>query len=99
MTNYHGSLAAVERHIHSVRYDMVLESIAGGHPKLDLIRPPTRLMREERRTAPEIKARTRYRLLLLRLAQESGDCRRRILERLERLILNEAEPRVECRTL
>eukprot|EP00984_Skeletonema_dohrnii_P015100 scaffold6462_cov107-Skeletonema_dohrnii-CCMP3373.AAC.2 len=28
--NYHGSLEAVERHIHSVRYDMVLEGRAGG---------------------------------------------------------------------
>eukprot|EP00985_Skeletonema_marinoi_P023229 scaffold15315_cov90-Skeletonema_marinoi.AAC.1 len=30
MANYNGSSAAVDRHIHSVRYDMVLESIAGG---------------------------------------------------------------------
>eukprot|EP00984_Skeletonema_dohrnii_P021425 scaffold10701_cov126-Skeletonema_dohrnii-CCMP3373.AAC.1 len=28
MANYHGSLEAVDRHIHSVRYDMVLESRA-----------------------------------------------------------------------
>eukprot|EP00984_Skeletonema_dohrnii_P026487 scaffold15847_cov86-Skeletonema_dohrnii-CCMP3373.AAC.1 len=26
MANYHGSLEAVDRHIHSVRYDMVLVS-------------------------------------------------------------------------
>eukprot|EP00984_Skeletonema_dohrnii_P000200 scaffold62_cov91-Skeletonema_dohrnii-CCMP3373.AAC.2 len=26
VTNYNGSLEAVDRHIHSVRYDMVLES-------------------------------------------------------------------------
>eukprot|EP00984_Skeletonema_dohrnii_P025098 scaffold14215_cov111-Skeletonema_dohrnii-CCMP3373.AAC.1 len=31
MANYNGSLEAVDRHIHSVRYDMVLESRAGGH--------------------------------------------------------------------
>eukprot|EP00984_Skeletonema_dohrnii_P019553 scaffold9366_cov92-Skeletonema_dohrnii-CCMP3373.AAC.2 len=30
MANYHGSLAAVERRIHSVRYDMVIESRAGS---------------------------------------------------------------------
>eukprot|EP00984_Skeletonema_dohrnii_P023831 scaffold12927_cov106-Skeletonema_dohrnii-CCMP3373.AAC.1 len=30
MANYNGSSAAVDHHIHSVRYDMVLESIAGG---------------------------------------------------------------------
>eukprot|EP00985_Skeletonema_marinoi_P017642 scaffold9736_cov144-Skeletonema_marinoi.AAC.11 len=29
--------------IHSVGYDMVLEQ-SGGHPKVDLIRPPTRLI-------------------------------------------------------
>eukprot|EP00984_Skeletonema_dohrnii_P022349 scaffold11474_cov80-Skeletonema_dohrnii-CCMP3373.AAC.1 len=29
MANYHGSLEAVDCHIHSVRYDMVLESRAG----------------------------------------------------------------------
>eukprot|EP00985_Skeletonema_marinoi_P031121 scaffold36305_cov190-Skeletonema_marinoi.AAC.1 len=28
MANYHGSLKAVDCHIHSVRYDMVLESRA-----------------------------------------------------------------------
>eukprot|EP00984_Skeletonema_dohrnii_P016323 scaffold7211_cov83-Skeletonema_dohrnii-CCMP3373.AAC.3 len=27
MANHHGSLEAVDRHIHSVRYDMVLESL------------------------------------------------------------------------
>eukprot|EP00984_Skeletonema_dohrnii_P012685 scaffold5183_cov82-Skeletonema_dohrnii-CCMP3373.AAC.1 len=38
MANYDGSLQAVERHIHSVRYDMVLESelvavfdVSSGH--------------------------------------------------------------------
>eukprot|EP00984_Skeletonema_dohrnii_P032744 scaffold27385_cov83-Skeletonema_dohrnii-CCMP3373.AAC.1 len=31
MANYHGPLEAVDCHIHSVRYDMVLESRAGGH--------------------------------------------------------------------
>ena len=30
MDNYDGSLEAVDCHIHSVRYDMVLESRAGG---------------------------------------------------------------------
>eukprot|EP00984_Skeletonema_dohrnii_P023473 scaffold12563_cov176-Skeletonema_dohrnii-CCMP3373.AAC.1 len=34
MANCNGSLQAVERHIHSVRYDMVLESIAGGLVRL-----------------------------------------------------------------
>eukprot|EP00984_Skeletonema_dohrnii_P013695 scaffold5691_cov81-Skeletonema_dohrnii-CCMP3373.AAC.1 len=43
---YHGQLSssAVERHIHSVRYDMVLESGAGGRLKC-LIRSPTTLER------------------------------------------------------
>eukprot|EP00984_Skeletonema_dohrnii_P010452 scaffold4060_cov101-Skeletonema_dohrnii-CCMP3373.AAC.8 len=31
MANYHGPLEAVDRHIHSVRYDIVIESIASGH--------------------------------------------------------------------
>eukprot|EP00984_Skeletonema_dohrnii_P032258 scaffold25973_cov78-Skeletonema_dohrnii-CCMP3373.AAC.1 len=30
MANYNGSLKAVDRHIHTVRYDIVLESRAGG---------------------------------------------------------------------
>eukprot|EP00984_Skeletonema_dohrnii_P006469 scaffold2314_cov126-Skeletonema_dohrnii-CCMP3373.AAC.1 len=30
MANYNGSLKAVDRHIHTVRYDMVLESRAGS---------------------------------------------------------------------
>jgi len=30
MANYNGSLEAVDCHIHSVRYDMVLESRSGG---------------------------------------------------------------------
>eukprot|EP00984_Skeletonema_dohrnii_P028197 scaffold18093_cov67-Skeletonema_dohrnii-CCMP3373.AAC.1 len=30
MANYNGSLEAVDCHIHSVRYDMVFESRAGG---------------------------------------------------------------------
>eukprot|EP00985_Skeletonema_marinoi_P023865 scaffold16128_cov127-Skeletonema_marinoi.AAC.1 len=30
MANYNGSLKAVDCHIHSVRYDMVLESRAGS---------------------------------------------------------------------
>eukprot|EP00984_Skeletonema_dohrnii_P020613 scaffold10098_cov95-Skeletonema_dohrnii-CCMP3373.AAC.1 len=34
ITNCNGSLQAVERHIHSVRYDMVLESIAAGLVRL-----------------------------------------------------------------
>eukprot|EP00985_Skeletonema_marinoi_P017505 scaffold9606_cov105-Skeletonema_marinoi.AAC.2 len=38
MANYNGSLEAVERHIHSVRYDMAVNRDSGGHPKLDLIR-------------------------------------------------------------
>eukprot|EP00984_Skeletonema_dohrnii_P013696 scaffold5691_cov81-Skeletonema_dohrnii-CCMP3373.AAC.2 len=42
MANFHGSLEAVDRHIHSVRYDMVLES--GAHGRLRcLIRSPTTL--------------------------------------------------------
>eukprot|EP00985_Skeletonema_marinoi_P027576 scaffold22892_cov202-Skeletonema_marinoi.AAC.1 len=30
MASFHGTLQAVDCHIHSVRYDMVLESRAGG---------------------------------------------------------------------
>eukprot|EP00985_Skeletonema_marinoi_P020259 scaffold11956_cov89-Skeletonema_marinoi.AAC.1 len=41
MANYNGSLEAVDCHIRSVRYDMVLESRAGGRLKC-LIRSPTR---------------------------------------------------------
>eukprot|EP00984_Skeletonema_dohrnii_P011416 scaffold4551_cov205-Skeletonema_dohrnii-CCMP3373.AAC.3 len=44
MANCNGSLEAVERHIHSVRHDMVLESIAGGRLRC-LIRSPTTLWR------------------------------------------------------
>eukprot|EP00984_Skeletonema_dohrnii_P015099 scaffold6462_cov107-Skeletonema_dohrnii-CCMP3373.AAC.1 len=44
IANYHGSLEAVERHINSVRYDMVLESRAGGRLRC-LIRTPTTLQR------------------------------------------------------
>eukprot|EP00984_Skeletonema_dohrnii_P019554 scaffold9371_cov84-Skeletonema_dohrnii-CCMP3373.AAC.1 len=44
MANFHGSLEAVERHIHSVRYDMVLESGAGGRLRC-LIRLPSTLQR------------------------------------------------------
>eukprot|EP00985_Skeletonema_marinoi_P025210 scaffold18276_cov135-Skeletonema_marinoi.AAC.2 len=40
VTNY-GSLKAVNCDIHSVTYDVVLESRAGGHPEVDLIRSPT----------------------------------------------------------
>eukprot|EP00984_Skeletonema_dohrnii_P013817 scaffold5772_cov96-Skeletonema_dohrnii-CCMP3373.AAC.1 len=40
--NSNGSLEAVDRDIHSVRYDMVLESRAGGHLRC-LIRSPTTL--------------------------------------------------------
>eukprot|EP00984_Skeletonema_dohrnii_P031619 scaffold24339_cov72-Skeletonema_dohrnii-CCMP3373.AAC.1 len=44
MANFHGSLEAVDRHIHSVTYDMVLES--GAHGRLRcLIRSPTTLER------------------------------------------------------
>eukprot|EP00985_Skeletonema_marinoi_P001158 scaffold466_cov104-Skeletonema_marinoi.AAC.3 len=42
MANYDGSLEAVDRHIHSVRYDMVLESISGSRLRC-LIRSPTTL--------------------------------------------------------
>eukprot|EP00984_Skeletonema_dohrnii_P004046 scaffold1394_cov118-Skeletonema_dohrnii-CCMP3373.AAC.1 len=42
MPNYNGSLKAVDCHIHSVRYDMVLESRAGGRLRC-LIRPHTML--------------------------------------------------------
>eukprot|EP00985_Skeletonema_marinoi_P018491 scaffold10342_cov77-Skeletonema_marinoi.AAC.2 len=42
VTNHNGPLKAVDYSIHSVRYDMVRE-VACGHPKLDLIRSPTRL--------------------------------------------------------
>eukprot|EP00984_Skeletonema_dohrnii_P027676 scaffold17314_cov105-Skeletonema_dohrnii-CCMP3373.AAC.1 len=41
ITNCNGSLQAVDRHIHSVRYDMVLESIAAGRLRC-LIRSPKR---------------------------------------------------------
>ena len=44
MANYNGSLEAVDCHIHSVRYDMVLESIAGDRLGC-LIRSPTMLWR------------------------------------------------------
>ena len=42
MANVDGLLEAVDCHIHSVRYDIVLESIAGGHLRC-LIRSPTTL--------------------------------------------------------
>eukprot|EP00985_Skeletonema_marinoi_P024204 scaffold16696_cov89-Skeletonema_marinoi.AAC.2 len=42
MANYDGSLEAVDRHIHSVRNDMVLESRADGRLRC-LIRSPTTL--------------------------------------------------------
>eukprot|EP00985_Skeletonema_marinoi_P023043 scaffold15044_cov110-Skeletonema_marinoi.AAC.1 len=41
MANYDGSLEAVDCHIHSVRYDMVLVSKAGGRLRC-LIRSPRR---------------------------------------------------------
>jgi hypothetical protein len=44
MANYDGSLEAVERHIHSVRYDMAVTRGAGGHLRC-LIRSPTTLQR------------------------------------------------------
>eukprot|EP00985_Skeletonema_marinoi_P016925 scaffold9208_cov79-Skeletonema_marinoi.AAC.1 len=44
ITNYNGSLKAVECDVHSVRYDMVLESRAGVRLKC-LIRSPTTLWR------------------------------------------------------
>eukprot|EP00984_Skeletonema_dohrnii_P027575 scaffold17164_cov82-Skeletonema_dohrnii-CCMP3373.AAC.1 len=40
--DYRESLEAVDRHIHSVRYDMVLEGRAGGRLRC-LIRTPTTL--------------------------------------------------------
>eukprot|EP00984_Skeletonema_dohrnii_P020537 scaffold10016_cov89-Skeletonema_dohrnii-CCMP3373.AAC.1 len=46
IANYHGSLEAVERRIHSVRYDMVLEGRAGGRLRC-LIRTPTTLQRRQ----------------------------------------------------
>jgi len=42
MANYHGSLEAVDCHIHSVRYDIVLVRGAGGHLRC-FIRSPTTL--------------------------------------------------------
>eukprot|EP00985_Skeletonema_marinoi_P034003 scaffold42805_cov380-Skeletonema_marinoi.AAC.1 len=42
MANYSGSLQAVDCHSHSVRYDIALESSAGGHLRC-LIRSPTTL--------------------------------------------------------
>eukprot|EP00984_Skeletonema_dohrnii_P022972 scaffold12080_cov100-Skeletonema_dohrnii-CCMP3373.AAC.1 len=39
MANYNGSLEAVDRRIHSVRYDMVQESVADGRLRC-LIRSP-----------------------------------------------------------
>eukprot|EP00984_Skeletonema_dohrnii_P016199 scaffold7151_cov129-Skeletonema_dohrnii-CCMP3373.AAC.1 len=44
MADYNGSLQAVDCHGHSVRYDMALESQAGGHLRC-LIRSPTTLQR------------------------------------------------------
>eukprot|EP00984_Skeletonema_dohrnii_P021499 scaffold10756_cov61-Skeletonema_dohrnii-CCMP3373.AAC.1 len=44
MANHHGSLEAVDRHIDSVRYDMVLVNRAGGRLRC-LIRSPTTLQR------------------------------------------------------
>ena len=44
MANYNGPLEAVDHHIYSVRYDMVLESKAGGRLRC-LIRSPTTLYR------------------------------------------------------
>eukprot|EP00984_Skeletonema_dohrnii_P005110 scaffold1798_cov117-Skeletonema_dohrnii-CCMP3373.AAC.1 len=40
ITNNNGPLKAVDYTTRSVRYDMV-QSVARGHPKLDLIRSPT----------------------------------------------------------
>eukprot|EP00985_Skeletonema_marinoi_P027069 scaffold21634_cov76-Skeletonema_marinoi.AAC.1 len=42
MANYHGSLEAVDCHIHIVRYDMAVDREAGGHLRC-LIRSPTTL--------------------------------------------------------
>jgi len=42
MANYNGSLEAVDCHIHSVRYDMGLQSSFGGRLRC-LIRSPTTL--------------------------------------------------------
>jgi len=42
MANYNGPLQAVDCYSHSVRYDMALESNAGGHLRC-LIRSPTTL--------------------------------------------------------
>eukprot|EP00985_Skeletonema_marinoi_P026325 scaffold20321_cov95-Skeletonema_marinoi.AAC.1 len=39
--NYHGSLEAVDCHIHSVRYDMAVNSGAGGHLRCILGSPTT----------------------------------------------------------
>eukprot|EP00984_Skeletonema_dohrnii_P006181 scaffold2212_cov107-Skeletonema_dohrnii-CCMP3373.AAC.2 len=44
MANYNGSLEAVDCDIHSVRYDMVLESRAGGRRRC-LIKSPVTLWR------------------------------------------------------
>eukprot|EP00985_Skeletonema_marinoi_P014490 scaffold7340_cov134-Skeletonema_marinoi.AAC.1 len=43
MANYNGSLKAVDCHIHSVIYDMVLEC-CWRPSQIDLIRPPTMLV-------------------------------------------------------
>eukprot|EP00985_Skeletonema_marinoi_P030069 scaffold30362_cov88-Skeletonema_marinoi.AAC.1 len=43
MTNYNGSLQAVDSHSHSVRYDMALESSAGDHLR-SLIRSPIKVV-------------------------------------------------------
>eukprot|EP00985_Skeletonema_marinoi_P010869 scaffold5100_cov110-Skeletonema_marinoi.AAC.8 len=44
MANYHGSLEAVDCHIHSVRYDSGLEVSSCGHPQFGNIRSPTMLL-------------------------------------------------------
>jgi len=43
MANYDGSLEAVDCHIHSVRYDMVISSSSAGGRLECLIRSPTTL--------------------------------------------------------
>eukprot|EP00984_Skeletonema_dohrnii_P030131 scaffold21325_cov94-Skeletonema_dohrnii-CCMP3373.AAC.1 len=44
MADYNGSLAAVDSHIHSVRYDMAVNRGAGGRLRC-IIRSPTTLYR------------------------------------------------------
>eukprot|EP00984_Skeletonema_dohrnii_P032651 scaffold27119_cov99-Skeletonema_dohrnii-CCMP3373.AAC.1 len=61
MADYHGSLEAVDCHVHSVRYDMVLESSAVGRLRC-LIRSPRILYR--RRYDQQMHEPVRYDMVL-----------------------------------